>query len=88
MAQRMERRPDRLRANHLDTVALAYFLNGKVDQAVELQQKAIAKGGSGDDFRRRLRTYEAAQQALVKAQQGVALPAATMVAVADEEDEE
>jgi hypothetical protein len=73
--------------NHLDTAALANFLNGQVDAAVRLQQQAIAKGGNGDDFRRRLRTYEVAQAALAKAARAVALPTATMVA-ANEEDEE
>lgn len=80
-------RQQRLHPNHLDTAALANFLNGKVEQAIRLQQKAIAKGGSGDDFRRRLRTYEAAQTALAKAQRGVTLPAATMVASNEEEEE-
>jgi len=88
IAKRMEQQRAKLHANHLDTAALAYFLNGEIERAVDLQKQAIAKGGRGDDYRRRLRTYEAAQQTLVKAQRGMALPPATMVAVANEEEEE
>ena len=84
----MEKRKSRMHYNHLDTAALAYFLNGKIEQAVSLQKQAISKGGRNDDFRRRLRTYEAAQLTVAKAQQGMALPAATMVATANEEEEE
>ncbi len=82
-----KRRRGRVDYNHLDTAALANFLNGKVQTAIKLQQDAIAKGGKSDDFRRRLRTYEAAQVALTKATRGVALPAATMIA-SNQEDEE
>lgn len=88
LTQRMERNRNQMHYNHLDTAALAYFLNGKVDKAITLQQQAIAKGGRNDDFRRRLRTYEAAHKSLVQAQQSRALPAATMVATADDEDDE
>ena len=38
-------------------------MNGDVDAAIELQEKAIAKGGRSEEYRRRLRTYEAAKQA-------------------------
>jgi len=82
-----DKRRSRIDHNHLDTAALANFLNGKVEAAIKLQEQAIAKGGNGDDFRRRLRTYEAAQVALAKVNRGVALPAATMVAANDEDEE-
>lgn len=82
-----QRRRGRVDYNHLDTAALANFLNGKVETAIKLQGDAIAKGGKGDDFRRRLRTYEAAQVALAKASRGVVLPAATMIASNEEEEE-
>lgn len=92
LAQRMEaltaadKRRRRIDHNHIDTAALANFLNGNVEKAIALQKKAIAKNSSSD-FRRRLRTYEAARTALAKVQRGVALPAATMIA-ANNEDEE
>lgn len=82
-----KRRRGRVDYNHLDTAALANFLNGKVETAIKLQADAIAKGGKSDDFRRRLRTYQAAQVALVKASRGLMLPAATMVASNEEEEE-
>lgn len=78
----------KLRYSYLDTVALACFLNGDVEKAVRVQRQAIASGGRSDDFRRRLRTYEAAQLALEQARDASELPAATMVASNDEEDEE
>ena len=46
----------------MDTVALAKFLNGRTEEAIELQKKAIKKGGKSGDYCRRLRTYEAALQ--------------------------
>ena len=92
LTQRMEvlsasdKRRRRIDHNHLDTAALANFLNGNVEKAISLQKKAIGKNSSSD-FRRRLRTYEAARTALAKAQRGVVLPTATMIA-ANNEDEE
>lgn len=67
IADRLEALGDELPANVLDTVALARFLGGQVDRAVALQRRAIEGGGRGDEFRRRLRTYEAAQAALAGA---------------------
>lgn len=95
LTQRMEEiaakskssRRSRIDHNHLDTAALANFLNGNVDKAIKLQKQAIGKSSSSD-FRRRLRTYEAARTALAKAQRGVTLPAATMIAANNEEDDE
>ncbi|HZN41540.1 MAG TPA: hypothetical protein VFD82_22230 [Planctomycetota bacterium] len=81
---RMQASGQTLDARQLDTAALANFLNGKIDQAVTLQQQAIEHGGRDEDFRRRLRTYEAAQAALVKAAAEAKLPATTtMVAGGD-----
>lgn len=55
----VDRRPNHA---HLDTAALAFFLNGKVERAIELQQQAVKRqGGSDSDYQRRLRTYLAAQ---------------------------
>ncbi|MCK5940662.1 MAG: hypothetical protein KAI24_01735 [Planctomycetes bacterium] len=88
VAKTQKRRRGEVHYNHLDTAALANFLNGNVEKAISLQQLAIEKGGRSDDFRRRLRTYEAAQSALVKATQAKPLPAATMVASGNEEEEE
>jgi tetratricopeptide (TPR) repeat protein len=83
-AQRMEQHGESLSHHHLDTVALAHFLNGQVERAVELQQQAIERGGNADDYRRRLRTYEAAKAALVKCNEAARLPAATMIAGNDD----
>ncbi len=63
VAQRMQKSPKPLSHRQLDTVALAKFLNGYVDEAIALQRRAIQNGGKGDDYRRRLRTYEAAKRA-------------------------
>lgn len=66
--------------HHLDTMALAWFLNGDLDRAVALQQQAIAAGGGGE-ARRRLRTYEAARTALAREREAAAAAASpTMVA--------
>lgn len=103
LADQMEK-SRKLRHHYIDTIALARFLNGQVDRAVDLQKRAIAAGGNSDDYRRRLRTYEAAQEALLVARQGapaqptpgtpversVPMKAATgtVLASANEEDEE
>ena len=63
------------------------MLTGVPADELRAAARLFAKGGNGDDFRRRLRTYEVAQAALAKAARAVALPTATMVA-ANEEDEE
>ena len=61
LANRMEQKGG-LDHRQLDTVALAKFLNGHVDDAINFQKKAIKHGGNNDDYRRRLRTYEAAKK--------------------------
>lgn len=70
LARRMEQHAaqhgGQLRHQHLDTVALAHFLNGDVEAAIARQQEAIARGGDSDDYRRRLRTYEAARAQLAR----------------------
>jgi hypothetical protein len=83
IADRMERSGG-LEPRLLDTVALARFLNGQIDRAVALQRQAIDDGARGDDFRRRLRTFEAAQAAMAKAAAQMAVPAATLVAANDD----
>ncbi|MCU0863261.1 MAG: hypothetical protein MUC36_05695 [Planctomycetes bacterium] len=50
--------------HHLDTMACAQFLNGRIERAIELQRRAIAAGGRDEEFRLRLRTYEAARNAI------------------------
>lgn len=87
LAERMERQGgNRLDHRYLDTIALARFLNGDVDRAVALQQRAIERGGSNDDYRRRLRTYQAAQAAIAKA--GGASNGAEVAAGAGSKDDE
>ena len=65
LAERMQERPNQLSHRLLDTIALAKFLNGRVDEAIDLQRLAIERGGKDDDYRRRLRTYEAAKKVAV-----------------------
>jgi hypothetical protein len=71
--------------HHLDTMALANFLNGRIEKAIELEQKAIAAGGSGDDYRRRLRTYEAARDAVARTQSVATASGEKMVAANDDQ---
>ena len=81
IATRMEQRRDELDPRAFDTIAMARFLAGDLERAVELQAEAIARGGNADEYRRRLRTYQAAQAAVAKAGGGVpAAQPATMVA--------
>ncbi len=48
----------------LDTIALAKFENGFIDEAIDFQRRAIAGGGSGDaDYLRRMKMYKAAKRA-------------------------
>lgn len=68
LVQRMEASGGLQQHHQFETAALAYFLNGKVAEAVTRQQQAIARGDRGDDARMRLRTYEAALAAVAKAQ--------------------
>lgn len=68
----------------LDTVALAHFLNGGIAEAIATQQAAIERGGKSDDYRRRLRTYEAALAAVAAAQQAGPAPRATIAANDDD----
>lgn len=74
LAARMETKADELDPRYLDTIAMARFLAGQVDRAVELETQAISKGGNGEEFRRRLRTYQAAQAAVAKASAPTAAP--------------
>lgn len=73
---------------YLDTVALARFLNGQVDRAVAIEKTAIERGGNSDDYRRRLRTYEAARDAIAAAKGAeTTMPAKvpTLIAAANDE---
>ncbi len=65
LAERMQQNSG-LDHRMLDTVALARFLNGHVDEAIALQKQAIEEGGRSDDYRRRLRTYEAGKKGKVE----------------------
>lgn len=60
LAERMLDDRESMSNFEFDTAALAMFLVGKVDQAVELQQKAIELGGNTADYQQRLRRYQAA----------------------------
>ncbi|MBL9077484.1 MAG: hypothetical protein JNL08_08275 [Planctomycetes bacterium] len=84
IADRLEQLGDDLEPRLLDTVALARFLNGQVDRAVALQRRAIEQGARGEEFRRRLRTYEAAQTALARAATTPVAQPAVLVAQNDE----
>lgn len=88
LAERMEQQAQRLNHQHLDTVALARFLNGEVERAIALQEKAIAKGGNHDEYRRRLRTYQAARVALAKAAAESAQGEPVAAAAGSKEDDE
>lgn len=74
---------------YLDTIALARFLNGQVERAIEVERAAIERGGNSDDYRRRLRTYEVARDAIAAARTGEATtPAAgNAMAVASANDD-
>lgn len=63
---RMLQREQSLDHRMLDTAALAKFLAGQVDEAVRLERAALQKNHGSDDYRRRLRTYEAAQRTLAR----------------------
>ncbi|MFO1076353.1 MAG: hypothetical protein U1E73_01345 [Planctomycetota bacterium] len=87
LADRMEATGQNMHHRYLDTIALARFLNGQVDRAVELEKTAIERGGNDDDYRRRLRTYEAARDAIAAAQSPKPESAVAGVAVASANDE-
>ena len=49
----------------LDTLALANYRAGKIDDAIKFQKKAIAlQGGSDDELKEALVRYEAAKNGL------------------------
>jgi hypothetical protein len=62
MCERMLQHKENLDSFEYDTVAMSMFLNGRVQEAVELQKTALEKGGGSDPdaYRGRLRRYEAA----------------------------
>jgi hypothetical protein len=52
----------------LDTIALARFRNGFIDEAIDFQKRAIAGGGKGDaDYERRMNMYLKARRERDKA---------------------
>lgn len=61
LTTRMQKSGRKLRCEMLDTIALASFLNGNVDDAIRFQQQAVNQSRHNDDYVRRLRTYEAAK---------------------------
>jgi hypothetical protein len=61
LAERMIEQREQMDYFEFDTVALAMFLVGRVGEAVELQQQAIAKGGGDNpEYQQRLRRYRTA----------------------------
>jgi hypothetical protein len=62
LADRMLEQKDSMDYFEFDTAALAMFLVGRVDEAVELQQVSIEKGGAGSqEYVERLERYKARQ---------------------------
>jgi tetratricopeptide (TPR) repeat protein len=86
IAQRMEKANVR-EPHQLDTIALAYSLAGDFERAIELQKQAIDAGGHGDDFRRRLRTYEAARDAVARHKAPETGVGPALVAAHDDQDD-
>lgn len=64
LARRMQSRPNQLSHYMIDTIALAYYRVGRVEEAIELQREAIARGGERADYLQRLRQYEGAPASL------------------------
>jgi hypothetical protein len=58
IARRMQQQRG-LQHQYVDTIALALFLNGHVEEAVQQQRLALQRSDSSE-YRRRLRVYEAA----------------------------
>lgn len=64
LAERMLEEEAAMDYFEFDTAAFAMFRAGRVDEAIALQRKAIAKAGREDpDYRRRLQRYEATARA-------------------------
>lgn len=60
LAERMLQNREAMLGHEYDTAALAKFLVGAIDEAVALQEKAIAMGGVSADYQQRLERYRAA----------------------------
>lgn len=58
LAERMQSRPSQLNHLMLDTIALAKFRTGYVDEAIEIQRRAIKKCGGNKDYSKRLKMYQ------------------------------
>jgi tetratricopeptide (TPR) repeat protein len=52
-----------IEVNEWDTIALAFFRNGMVDEAIDYQRKALAMPGATAAYRTRMAMYEAAKAA-------------------------
>lgn len=64
LAERMLEQREAMDYFEFDTAALAMFLAGRVDDAIELQQQAIEKGGKGNpEYGERLQRYQQAKAA-------------------------
>jgi len=50
-------------ANIVDTLAEAYFINGRIDAAVAAEQKALALEPNRDDLQKQMKKFKQAQQA-------------------------
>jgi hypothetical protein len=62
LAERMLEQREAMEYFEFDTAALAMFLCGRVDDAIELQQQAIEKGGKGNpEYVERLQRYQQAK---------------------------
>lgn len=59
IARRLLANDGKLDPRALDVIAMAHFLNGHVDAAVQFERRAVSANKSGD-YRERLRLYEAA----------------------------
>ncbi|MHC4515419.1 MAG: hypothetical protein ACYS5W_17215 [Planctomycetota bacterium] len=63
-AEAMEKNGQGVSYYMLDTIALAKFENGFIDEAIAYQKRAIAGGGKGDsDYDRRMEMYKQARRA-------------------------
>ncbi len=63
LAERMASRPRKLDHYMLDTIALAKFRSGLVDEAIELQKRALKKNRGDREYMQRLKMYEAKKAA-------------------------
>ncbi|MGE3174003.1 MAG: hypothetical protein AB7O97_15360 [Planctomycetota bacterium] len=60
LVERMLEQRSAMEGFEFDTAALAMYRNGRLDEAVELQQLAIERGGEAPNYKERLARYRAA----------------------------